>query len=132
MPSHARRLSHGGGKGRKVPEISPPPLTPTQVARLERLLKAGYQFVTFEQFARYPAVEKAGFVALLDISGDNVRQFGAVGYRVGNGIGVLIELAGKPAFVWKNESVEATAELLAGYARVKKELADLLEETMKQ
>ena len=115
-----------------MPEISPPPLTPAQVARLESLLKAGFQFVTFEQFARYPAVEKAGFVALLDISGEKVRQFGSVGYHLGNGIGVLIERAGGKAFVWKNESVEATPELLATYERVKKELAELLTESVKQ
>ena len=115
-----------------MPEITPPPLTPAQVARLESLLKAGFQFVTFEQFARYPAVEKAGFVALLDISGEKVRQFGSVGYHLGSGIGVLIERAGGKAFVWKNESVEATPELLATYESVKKELAELLTESVKQ
>lgn len=113
-------------------EISPPPLTPAQVARLESLLNEGFQFVTFEQFARYPAVEKAGFVALLDISGEKVRQFGSVGYHLGNGIGVLIERRGGKAFVWKNESAEATPELLATYESVKKELAELLVESGKQ
>jgi hypothetical protein len=115
-----------------VSEISPPPLSPAQVARLENLLNAGFQFVTFEQFARYPAVEKAGFVALLDISGEKVRQFGSVGYHLGNGIGVLIERAGGKAFVWKNKSAEATPELLATYESVKKELAELLAESGKQ
>jgi len=115
-----------------VPEISPPPLTALQVARLESLLKAGFQFITFEQFARYPAVEKAGFVALLDVSGDKVRQFGSVGYHLGNGIGVLIERAGGRAFVWKNESVEATPDLLAAYESVKKELSELLAEGLKE
>ena len=115
-----------------MPEVSPPPLTPAQVARLESLLKAGFQFVTFEQFARYPGVEKAGFVALLDISGEKVRQFGSVGYHLGSGIGVLIERAGGKAFVWKNESVEATPELLATYESVKKELDELLTESVKQ
>jgi len=109
-----------------TPEISPPPLDATQVACLERLLKAGFQFVTFEQFARYPAVEKGGFVALLDLSGGKVRQFGSVGYRVGNGIGVLIERGRSQAFVWKNEAAEATPERLAFYEAVKKELIDLL------
>ena len=115
-----------------MPEVSPPLLSPTQVARLESLLKAGFQFVTFEQFARYPAVKKAGFVALLDISGEKVRQFGSVGYHLGNGIGVLIERAGGKAFVWKNESVEATPELLATYEKLKKELDELLTESVKQ
>jgi hypothetical protein len=109
-----------------VPEVSPPPLNPSQVSRLERVLKAGYQFISFEQFARYPAVKKAGFVALLDLSGDGVRQFGSVGYHIGNGIGVLVEHAGGKAFVWKSESVHATPELLAEYESVKAELAELL------
>jgi hypothetical protein len=109
-----------------APEVSPPPLNPAQVARLEALLKAGFQFVTFEQFARYPGVEKAGFVALLDLSGDGVRLFGSVGYHLGNGIGVLIERGGGEAFVWKNQSVDATPELLAAYESVKAELHALL------
>lgn len=110
----------------------PPTLTPAQVARLESLLKAGFQFVTFEQFARYPGVEKAGFVALLDISGEKVRQFGSVGYHMGSGIGVLIERAGGKAFVWKKESADATPELLATYESVKKELDELLAEGVQQ
>ena len=109
-----------------MPEVSPPPLDPAQVALLEGLLKAGFQFVTFEQFARYPGVEKAGFVACWIFPEGKVRQFGSVGYHIGNGIGVLIEVSGKQTFVWKNESTEATPELLATYARVKKELAELL------
>ena len=115
-----------------MPEISPLPLRPTQIARLESLLKAGFQFVTFEQFPRYPGVEKAGFVALLDISGERVRQYGSVGYRLGKGIGVLIEGAGGKAFVWKNESMGATPELLATYASVKEELAGHLRESAEQ
>jgi hypothetical protein len=107
-------------------ESSPPALSAAQVARLESLLKADYQFLTFEQFARFPAVEKAGFVALLDVSGEKVRQFGSVGYRVGSGIGVLVERAGGKAFVWKDESVAATPELLAAYDKVKNELDALL------
>lgn len=111
-----------------MPEISPPALTSAQVARLESLLKAGFRFVTFEQFARHPAVEKEGFVALLDLSGEKVRQFGSVGYQLGNGIGVLADRPGGKAFIWKNQLLEATPALLASYARVKKELAEQLEE----
>lgn len=104
-------------------------LTAAQIACLEKLLKAGFQFITFEQFARYPAVEKAGFVALLDISRCRVRQFGNLGYHLGSGVGVLIERGGSKAFVWKSESLPATPELLATYERVKRELNDLLVET---
>jgi hypothetical protein len=109
-----------------VPEVSPAPLKSAQVARLEGLLKAGFQFIAFEQFARYPGVEKDGFVALLDISGETVRQFGSVGYHLGSGIGILIERAGAKAFVWKNEVMNATPELLGKYENVKRELDELL------
>ena len=109
-----------------MPEVSPVPLKPAQVARLESLLKTGFHFVAFEQFARYPGVEKDGFVALLDISGETVRQFGSVGYHMGSGIGILVERSGAKVFVWKNESVEATPELLVTYYQVKRDLDELL------
>ena len=41
---------------------------------------------------------------------------------------MLTERSGRQAFVWKNESVEATAKLLTIYDNVKKELAELLNE----
>ena len=113
-----------------MPEISPPAPSPAQVARLESLLRAGFQFVTFEKFARYLGVEKEGFVALLDISGDRVRQFGHLGFHMGVGIGVLIERDGKKGFVWKDEFREATQELLATYVSVNQEVRKLLSEAV--
>jgi hypothetical protein len=111
-----------------VADHPPLELSPQQAAHLKRLLEAGFQFLTFEQFGRYPAVEKAGFVALLDLSGDQVKQFGSVGYRVGSGIGVLVERDAGQVFVYKHGSVAATPELLGVYHRVKQELAELLTE----
>jgi hypothetical protein len=127
-----RNVARGNGKGRAVSEISSPQLTPQQIARLESLLRAGFKFVTFEHFAGYLTVEKKGFVALLEVSGEKVRKFGSVGYHLGGGIGVLVQRAKGKAFVWKSESVVATPELLADYARVKKELDDVLEEGARQ
>ena len=98
------------------------------MARLQALLTAGFQFVTFEQFARHPAVQKEGFVALLDLSGEKVRMLGSVGYDFGKGIGVLIERGGERLFVCKDLATAATPELLATYQRVKAELAVLLRE----
>lgn len=115
-----------------VPEVTPPALSPAQVACLEGLLKAGFQFITFEQFARYPAVEKEGFVSLLDISRGRVRQFGSLGYHLGSGVAVLLERSEGKVFVWKNESVAATPDLLARYESVKCELEELLVESAKQ
>ena len=58
-------------------------LSPSQVAVLESLLHAGFRFVTFERYARYLAVEREGFVALLETGEGKVKLFGQVGYHVG-------------------------------------------------
>jgi hypothetical protein len=107
-------------------DAQPKELNLGQVAVLDSLLRAGFRFVTFERYARYLGVERDGFVALLETAGGKVRLFGQVGYHVGEGIAMLVERAEGNAFVWKHESVAATPELLAGYARFKSELRRLL------
>jgi hypothetical protein len=110
----------------KPPAQQPAPLGSAQTAVLERLLKAGFGFASFEHLERYPAVEKDGFAALLDPTGGRLEIFGQPGYRMGAALGVLIERAGKKVFVWKEQSVEATPELLEAYARFRQELEELL------
>jgi len=102
-------------------------LSPHQVAVLESLLQAGFRFVTFERYARYLAVEREGFVALLETGEGKVKLFGQVGYHVGEGIGMLVERAEGQAFVWKAQSVPATPELLAVYEKTKDDLRRLLQ-----
>src|SRR5438874_13767921 len=103
-------------------------LTPAQVAVLERFLKAGFKFVTLEHVERYLAVEKEGFVALLDPSDGRLNLFGQVGYRMERGIGMLVEGRAGKAFVWKSESVPAPPRLVAAYERFKAEVKALLEQ----
>jgi len=107
-------------------EAQPKELSPRQIAVLESLLQAGFQFLTFERYARYLAVEREGFVALLETGEGNIRLFGQVGYHVGEGIAMLVERPEGKAFVWKSETVPATPELLAGYERTKADLRRLL------
>ena len=101
-------------------------LNPLQVAVLESILLAGFRFVTFERFARYLAVERDGFVALLDMAGGNVKLFGQVGYHVGDGIAMLVAGAEGQSFIWKGQSVPATPELRAAYENTKADLRRLL------
>ncbi len=101
-------------------------LTPAQVAVLERFLQTGFRFVTLEHVERYLAVEKEGFVALLDPCADRLKLFGQVGYRMGRGIGMLVERRAGKAFVWKRESVVASPKLLAAYERFRNEVSALL------
>jgi hypothetical protein len=101
-------------------------LTPGQASTLRRFLAAGFKLVTFERYARYLAVEKDGFVALLDPAGGRFTLFSQIGYRIGEGIGMLVEGTAGKAFVWHGESIPASAELLAAYERIRRELSDLL------
>ncbi len=107
-------------------EIPIPDLSAAQVATLEKLMRAGFKFVTLERVERYLAVEKSGFIALLEPVEGKIKVFGQVGYRMGEGIGMLTEQGGRKVFVWKKQSFEATPELLDNYARFKTELAELL------
>ena len=106
--------------------MAEPSFTPTQVATLERFLSAGFTFVTMERYARYLGAEKDGFIALLDPSGGGIKLFSQLGYRIGEGIGMLVERGAGKAFVWKEQAVAATPELLAAYDRFKGELEELL------
>ena len=110
-----------------MPEVQFPDLTRAQTSVLEKLLNAGFKFVTFERYARYLGVEKEGFVALLDTTEGKVRALSEVGYRVGEEIAMLVERREGKAFVWHSESVPATAELLTAYMQFKRELSELLE-----
>jgi hypothetical protein len=101
-------------------------LQPRQIHKLEALLNAGFTFTTIERMEQHLAVEKNGFVALLDFSHDKVQVFSQVGYRMGEGIGMLIERRGEKAFVWKGQAISATPELLAKYEEFKAELNNLL------
>ena len=71
-------------------------------------------------------LEKSGFVALLDPSSERLTLFGQVGYRMGKNIGMLVERGAGKCFVWKNESLPASPELLAGYEQFKSDVERLL------
>ena len=107
----------------EAPQIE---LTPAQVLVLENLLKAGFEFVTLEHVVRYLPVQKNGFIALLNPAGGKLSVFGQTGYRIGEGVGMMVEKPQGKTFVWKNQSVAATPELLEAYERFKAELEELL------
>ena len=106
--------------------MTDPSLTPAQVTTLEVILRAGFRFLTLERYARYLAVEKGGFVALLDPSGGKLEVFSQAGYLMGDGIGMLVERPEGKAFIWHSQTVPATDDLLAAYEQFKAELSTLL------
>ena len=103
-------------------------ITPSQAAKLQRLLEAGFRFTTVERVERYVAVERYGFVALLDPAAPRLAIFSQVGYRVGDGIGMLVDRGAGKAFVWHDQEVPASAKLLEGYRRFRADLENLLGE----
>ena len=101
-------------------------LAPAQIATLQNLLKAGFEFVQLPHVVRYLPVEKNGFVALLDPSAGKLQPFGVAGRRLGDGVGVLVDKGEGKAFVWKEKSVAATPALLESFEGFKNELEKLL------
>ncbi len=103
-----------------------PDLTPAQTSTLERLLRAGFRFVTIPHVERYLSLEKDGFVAVLQPAAGGFALFGQVGYWMGEGMGVLVERRGHKMFVWHQQSIPATEELLASYNLFRAQLGTLL------
>lgn len=109
-----------------MPENAPLELSPTQISILQKLLGAGFEFVQLEHVVRYLPVQKDGFLVLIDPSGGKLEMFGQAGYRIGEGVGVLVEKDEGKAFVWKGQSVPATPALLEAFEAFKNELNNLL------
>jgi hypothetical protein len=101
-------------------------LNPDQIERLEKLLQSGFRPVTLDRYERLLGVERDGFILLLDLSEGNVRAFSQPGYRIGDGIGMLVERDGGQAFVWHDQSVCATAEMLETYRSFRAEVESVL------
>ena len=100
--------------------------TPSQLSMLEKLLNAGFQFVTVERAERYLGVEREGFVALLETADGRVKLFGQAGYLMSAGIGMLVEKGEGKCFVWHEQSLRATPEMLHGYEKFKRELKEII------
>jgi hypothetical protein len=106
-----------------------PPLNSAQISMLEGLLRAGFRFLTLERYARYLAVEKNGFVALLDSADGGLTIFSQAGHLMGDGIGMLVEEPAGKSFVFHGQRTTATPELLSAYENFKRELGELLNAT---
>ena len=104
-------------------------LNSDQINRLEQLLQSGFRPATLDRYERLLGVERDGFIVLLDLSEGDVQAFSQAGYRIGSGIGMLVERDGGQAFVWHDQSVPATAEMLETYQRFRAEVESALVRT---
>ena len=101
-------------------------LETSQVAILEKLFSAGFRFVTVERAERYLGVEREGFVALLEPVDGGIKLFGQAGYLMSTGIGMLVERREGKCFVWHDQSLRATPEMLGRYEKFKRELMEIV------
>ena len=93
---------------------------------MQRIYLAGFQLETFERFPKAIGAVRENVIALLEATPDGLRIIGTPGWRMGEAMGVLIQISGRQVFQYKSEVVEATPERLETVRRVKEQLENLL------
>ena len=99
---------------------------PDPAEQLQRIYLAGFQLETFERFPKAIGVVRDNVIALLEATPEGLRMIGTAGWRMGEAMGVLIQMGGRQVFQYKQEIVEATPERLETVRRVREELEKLL------
>ena len=99
---------------------------PDPAEQLQRIYLAGFQLETFERFPKAIGVVRDNVMALLEATPEGLRMIGTAGWRMGEAMGVLIQMGGRQVFQYKQEIVEATPERLETVRRVREELEKLL------
>jgi hypothetical protein len=101
---------------------------PDPAEQLQRIYLAGFQLETFERFPKAIGVVRENVIALLEATPEGLRMIGTPGWRMGEAMGVLIQMGSRQVFQHKSEVVEATPERLAAVRRIREELDGLLAE----
>ncbi len=97
--------------------------------QLQRIYLAGFELQTFERYPKLIGVTKGNCVALLVPGVEGLQIMGTPGWRMGEVLGVLTEVAGKKVFQAKTETIEAPPERVAELEVFRAELKDLLAPT---
>jgi hypothetical protein len=96
--------------------------------QLQRLYVSGFDLQTFERFPKCVGVVRDNCIALLVPEVGGMQVLGTPGWRMGEGIGVLVEKEGRQVFQAKQEIVEATAERLQTLAKFRHDLEAILKQ----
>ena len=94
--------------------------------QLARLYQAGLEIKKLERFPRGVCVLRGECVAVLEPRPEGLTLIGSAGWRIGEGIGVLVEKDGRQVFQSKDQIIEATAERLRALRQFKADLRRLL------
>ena len=99
---------------------------PDSAEQLQRIYLAGFQLETFERFPKAIGAVRDNVIALLEATPDGLRMIGTPGWRMGEAMGVLVQVGDRQVFQYKSEIVEATPERLESVRRVRAELERLM------
>jgi hypothetical protein len=99
---------------------------PDPAEQLQRIYLAGFEFQTFDRFPKCVGVVRDRCIALLVPSPEGLDMLGIPGWRMGDAIGVLVEMGGRQVFQARQEIVEATPERLEALGRFRRDLQSLL------
>jgi len=102
-----------------------PPM-PDSAEQLQQIYLAGFELQTFDRFPKCVGVVRDECVALLVPGVEGLQILGTPGWRLGESIGVLTEVAGKKVFQAKEQIVEATPERQATLRRFSTDLMAIL------
>ena len=94
--------------------------------QLARLYQAGFEIQKLERFPRGVCVLRGECVAVLEPRPEGLTLIGSAGWRIGEGIGVLVEKDGRQVFQSKDQITEATAERLRAWRQFEADLRRLL------
>ena len=94
--------------------------------QLARLYQAGFEIQKLERFPRGVCVLGGECVAVLEPRPEGLTLIGSAGWRIGEGIGVLVEKDGRQVFQSKDQIIEATAERLRALRQFEADLRRLL------
>jgi hypothetical protein len=92
--------------------------------QLQRIYLAGFELETRERFPNAVVVLKGNCAAVLQATATGLTMIGTPGWRMGELMGVLTEVAGRKVFQLKSEIVEATPERLQELQAFRKELEE--------
>jgi len=99
---------------------------PDPAEQLQRIYLAGFDLQTFDRFPKCVGVVRDGCIALLVPSPDGLQMLGTPGWRIGEAIGVLVEIGGRQLFQAKQETLDATPKRLEKLRSFRADLRQLL------
>jgi hypothetical protein len=99
---------------------------PDCAEQLQRIYLAGFDLETFDRFPKCVGVVRDQCIALLVPAPGGLQMLGTPGWRMGEAIGVLIEIEGRQVFQAKQEMIEATPDRLAALRGFRADLLQLL------